>query len=375
MGSKMAQLFTRYLVAPKLLYFFVFVAIRAIVAYRVQFFRDVFQLTTADFGQMLAAYSIAQFLASFFWAFMVDRYRRPKLFLLVLSTIAAGLYMMYLLPEPRKSANDSTLLHVALISIAITAFSSASIPITDRICLLILENKKGASKELYGRQRLFGCFGDIVGTAIISLLVDKNRYHFLYVSVGVSAFLLLVFGLILIPKDHPEKAKDAERSCEKKISLPDLQVNVSFWEKFNIGLVKFGKLFTNRAFVFFLFVAFLNGICKAIGCNFVSNFLEDKMDGLSASKPQIAILSTSSYVFEITCFFASTFLLRRIGSFNLLIGAQVALIARFLIHACLPVGTQDETYIWIALIAESFKGINCGFMQAAGVMVCSFVGS
>lgn len=196
---------------------------------------------------------------------------------------------------------------------------------------------------MYGRQRLFGCFGTIACTVIISHFLEKdqkniNPYDSLYWSVGLSEIVFVVFAMVLIPADKPKLTLDIEKGKNDIVAV-DVRntAPTSRWIKIKNGFKHVGQLLVNYSYLFMLLASLLNGVCRSIGSHFVSNFYEDKVDGLSMSKELQGYIYNGGMryhlnnliignLFEIFSFYISKPLLEQFDSFALLTAAQITTI-------------------------------------------------
>ncbi|EPZ37028.1 hypothetical protein ROZALSC1DRAFT_26549 [Rozella allomycis CSF55] len=124
------------------------------------------------------------------------------------------------------------------------------------------------------------------------------------------------------------------------------------------------RLLTNGNYMFLLLVVFMNGLARAI----MTHFLEP-IQRTSFKAPQWAtgFSTVSGVFFEIVVFFYAKPLLQKFGVRYMLLFAQVAMVLRISCYAFLPRNFELVQFAPIAY--ELFKGLNFGFMHAAGVQL------
>ncbi|RKP19139.1 MFS general substrate transporter [Rozella allomycis CSF55] len=354
------------LIVPKVLFFSMIFAINTCYTYRTRFFRHEFGIPTNNYGILASILSLVAFASAPFWTYLADRLRKPKVILMIAAFGQAASFFLFLLIK--RGTIDTllqTMVAVVCVGSLVNFFNGALYPLLDRIVVVILSSSTHGtiSKDLYGRQRLWGSLGNFIAVSLMGFLMHGDNYQVTYPAVGISFTIFLIIGYYLIPSDKIHKNKNVEDDNHKgeKESNSDAE-KFSTWESMK-------KLFGNPRFSFFLLIVLFNGLAKAMGSHFMSNYLEEEADGLSATKGQVAIASNCGQTMEILIFLFSKDLIQRFGINTLMVVAQLSLIIRFAIHSFLPVGQNNEIYIYIAYFAEAMKGISFGCMTASGVMV------
>jgi MFS family permease len=375
------------LIYPKILFFTLLFAINACYTYRTKFFEEEFGISAKNYGLIAATLSFVAFCSAPIWSYISDRYRRPKRVLLVASIMEGAGFQLFLLVPPFRG--DLTFSLIIAIGAFINCFNAALYPLMDRICLSMV----GKDKELYGKQRLWGSLGNISITLLMGFLASKDRFGYtaLYWGVGITQMIFLLVGIFLIPADNSKcfadeendqfqtvKAIKEEEKKEKEILEEANRENpIPTLDEKQPPVLKRSQhlkmLLTNKLFLFYLLIALMNGICKAIGSHFMNHFLEDK-NGLGASKPIVALASNSANAMEIVFFFLSKSISERIGLTWMVLLAQVAMGIRMAIHSFLPRAVNGESPVWVlglAVIAEAIKGLSFGSMTSSGVLLAA----
>jgi MFS family permease len=370
--SLLSNLFTKkfwlsdVLIGPKLINFTLFMLMKGAFAYRCQFFIHEFNIQTREYALLVTILSLISFMSAPFWTFVTDRLQRPKLMLLVTSIMMVLSFSALKLVPKKVDDETPTFLILTLVTGILSSFSSALNPIVDRICLMVLTETEGFSRELYGRQRLFGSFGEMFANTVTGLLVGESNYMFLFMFVYGAELLFMINAAIFVPRDQKKKrTQDEEVKCpKKKVSVPVAAPAPP--HKNNVVV-----LFTNWTFIFVMLVGLINGLNRSIGSHFVDSFMEDQVDGLGFEKHVIGIAKSMGNLMEVLMFFFAQPLTARFGNYNMMIGSQIAMIIRMTIHSSLPTGTNTSWHVYMAALAEAFKGLSFGMMMSSGVMVAA----
>jgi MFS family permease len=355
--------FKELLIQPKILFFALLCATRAANVYRLQYFRDVFFLETKDYGPIMMCMSFIQLISAPFWSFIAEKIGRPKLILLFIAVMQSASFAIFNLVPPIVEEDRGTKSGLTLVSMLIALMTGAMQPLMDRICLMMFTDA-GLSRELYGKQRLFGSLGDLLSSLIIANLVGGSRYDYLAYSVYFTGALFFVMGLIFLPKDIPSKFKTQKKA-------PINEEKPSFFQGLSKSFSDIGRLFCNLNYMTLLVIAVINGVCRAVGSHYFGGFMEDVVDGPGVPKDIMVWCGVAGYVFEMCFFFLSTAMVKKYGNFNLMIMAQIAMFTRWAVNASIPRGKNDWRMVFIGIIGESFKGISFGLMMASGVLVAA----
>ncbi|EPZ31348.1 MFS general substrate transporter [Rozella allomycis CSF55] len=361
------------LIYPKILFFVLLVAVNTCYTFRTRFFRDVFGIPAQQYGIIAAVLSFVAFASAPLWTYIADRFRCPKTTLLITTLCqGAAFFLFKCISRATEETLPQTIAAVIAVGSVINCFNGAVYPLMDRIIVAMLNSSKceGNAKELYGRQRLWGTLGNTVIVQFMGYLIDKYSYDSIFPAVGISFTLFTVIGFFLIPSDRPKNGVSIYSIGEKKD--PEIAKSAKLEkknEKRPSNFESIGKLLSNPKFGFFLLIVLFNGVSRAIGSHFMANYIEDDLDGLSGDKTFVSLASNCGQAIELIFFFVSRYLVARFGVFKLMVAAQVSMIIRMGIHVALPVGTGIQTYVYIACLAEAFKGISFGCMTASGVMV------
>ncbi|EPZ36434.1 hypothetical protein ROZALSC1DRAFT_26550 [Rozella allomycis CSF55] len=121
--------------------------------FRPKYLNQRYGIDTKDYGIIAALLSLVSFFAAYTWSYLTDRLGRPKVTLIVTVLVSAALFQLMLIDINGKT---ETMMWASTVSGFYVFFVSAIIPVLDARMLKWLMEIPGGSKELYGRQRLWG---------------------------------------------------------------------------------------------------------------------------------------------------------------------------------------------------------------------------
>jgi len=251
------------------------------------------------------------------WGAIADRTHRHKqvLVLALCNTVFAVLLL---------SRAKSFLLLIPLI-VLYAFFVAPVMPLIDNAVLGLL----GASKNRYGRLRLWGAVGWGAAAPLVGVLVDKVGLHwifFIYAALMLGNLLLVLW-----------------------LPVGQTSVGQPFWRGFHL-------LLTNKKWVFFL----LSVLIGSVGRGMINNFLFLYMDGRGVSKGLMGFSLAVASVSELPVYSFSTHLLKRWGSTGLLVFALIASVLQ-------PFAYSLVEAPWLFLLVQLLHGPSFSAMQVAGV--------
>ena len=365
--STIKEFWERNLIAPKVLYFTMNLAYYSCYTFRAKYLNQQQGIETKEYGLIAAVLSLVVFFAGFFWSFLSDKMGNSKSILIWSALISAAVFQCFI----PKFGNLKIPL-ATLVSGAYIFFTSAFIPLLDAFVMNMLSSKKGMTKDMYGRQRMFGT----IGYAVIAIVVS---YLPLFPTINIFIVVLSVLfaGCVYFMIDAPEKKikYDIESSKEiisTSVTKPDKahskSASVSTLNEIDMKqdvkpVQKSGgltKLLTNPNFLFLLLVVFMNGLARAV----MTHFLEPIQRNVYKTPASATGFSAASGVaLEVGVFFFSKDLLAYLGVRRMLLISQTAMVCRICCYAFLPRSFPGSSYI--PIVYELFKGLSFGFMQSA----------
>jgi PPP family 3-phenylpropionic acid transporter len=336
--------------------------------YRTNYATDVLKFSTAQFGYMSGMMAAVGFLFMALWGYLADLTGNPKLVLSIVSVGTAGSFSLFLL-GPKGVA-----LNMFLVSLY-AAFASGFMAMCDDQVLRILSFTN--EKALYGRQRLWETLSFSVTTRLLGYLIKAHGTVVIHIWVPATAALfilaVLFFGTnkpeILVDKSEESGVKSAVTSPQ---AVKQATVVVDVSSTTNLLLEEKPKrpliiLLANPNYLFLLFGVFLTGCARSVMSIFLTRYLQNDM---KLDEEQAATAAISGIVLELLIFFGSSYYLRHLGIYWMLIIAQVAMVIRGWAYFVMdPVPSNW----WLVYLIELLKGVGFGFTQTAGVRLANEV--
>src|SRR5512135_289034 len=150
---------SRHLWALRWLYFFFYVTFGIFMTFGNVYFRSI-GLKGAELGLINTFAPLMIMIGGPVWGMLSDRFRSPRLFLCI-AVLGGSIAML--------SMSFATSLAGITIAMAVyMLFSSAFIPLLDSINLGLL----GGNRDRYGRQRMWGSIGFIVGSWLYGFVLQ-----------------------------------------------------------------------------------------------------------------------------------------------------------------------------------------------------------
>lgn len=338
-----------YLLLPKLLYLTANMSVYASYTYVSNYFAEVWRIPIHKFGY-LSGLSAASFAGSLLWTMLADRTNRHKLILFVSVISYALLFCSLKIEHPRIMMDGWK--REALVSFAYggsNLFISAIYPLLDNRMLLLLSKDTRYTKDLFGRQRLWGTVGQVLITGINGLGIQYFGYDVMFVSLACSSLLFLLVVFFAIPS-----SLSPCNSEPTTVEEPKKEKRANFWRPFF-------ELVTNLDFIFFLSIVLVTGYARGILGNFLPYYLQYVMH---QSPAVYGIALQTRLVTEILFFFIGKQLLQVFGVYGILLLAQVSGALRALLYTVIP-STKAWSYAVFGI--ELLKGINNACLISAGV--------
>jgi MFS transporter, PPP family, 3-phenylpropionic acid transporter len=279
------------LLAPRLFYFFWFVALGSAMPFIVLYYRDV-GLDPAQIGVLLALGGVMQIVAGPLWGVLADALRLPRL---LPAVIVGTLIPVALLGQA------TSFVPIFVLALVQSLFNVAVSPLADSATLAML----GDERERYGALRVWGAVGWGVSTVAAGWLVDRLGLSVIFWAYPLTG-LLAALAALGMPRAQIPPVAGLARSA--------------------------GLLLRDRHWLRFLASALLIGCSGALVHGFLSLYLED----LGANAEQIGLAYLVASVSELPVMALSPLVLRRWGARPLLVTAGLAYAVRMAIFAAAP---------------------------------------
>jgi MFS family permease len=177
---------TSFLITAKLLYFALNLEMYAFYLYRSIFITQYLGVSIENYGIIASVMACVSFPFMTVWGTLADGTGRPKAVLTVLAVLTAACFELLFIKVGEKGSWKQ-FVYVLGVLIAYAAFCAGLQPLLDVIALKILSALPNFSKDVYGRQRLWGTLAYAVVTLIAAFLMDAIGQEILFVVVPVSA--------------------------------------------------------------------------------------------------------------------------------------------------------------------------------------------
>lgn len=346
MSPKDAGSFTeRQLFILKLLYFVLNAMLYSTYTFTAKYFDDVWRIPAHHFGYIIGLCALS-FSGSIFWTMLADRTGRHKLIILLATTGYVGWFFALRL-DFLKSASDIIRALFVGVCYGISSFcTSALFPLLDSRILLMLSTDAHLSKELFGRQRLFGVFGQSFVTILNGIMIDYLGFDAIFLNLLLFSTIFIILVISAIPDFH----------CNSIVVSPkdEHEPSLSFGSAI-------GRLVLSFDYVFFLVIILLAGTTRGVTGNYLVQYLEKSM---KLNSMVSTIMMQTRIIAEIGIFFAGGQLMGIFGVHRMLLIAQVSGFIRVFVYAVIP---TRWPWTLTPLIIELLKGVNNACLVSAGV--------
>ena len=387
-----------YLVFPKLLYFGLNVVIYSTHSFLLQYVRDTWFLSKSEYS-LTNAVQFTNIAGSFFFARLADRTGKYRL--VVSGCVAAYCVCMCLLlfpcmrpdnfgsiplpfvPENNENINDPLKFFRIGYYLAINAvcffFTAGTFPLLDSMVMSKLSSNPNLSKELFGRQRLWGTIGHCIIGVVVHFIYEKAGHNLkvMFYTLIVTSILFIITVFFGIPGDLKVEAHShghhghAGGNKDAPAASPSGPRPSAF------------SLMTSPSFSFFLGTVFVAGFIRSIITTYQSPFITEEL----YYKKSVVSGSIFVRVFpEAALYFFSKEITQWLGIYWVLIIGHSAGVIRMFGYTMVPVGTastdevrqkvtKDFTPTSFALYAiyalECLKGVNSSLVISSAARIAS----
>ncbi len=268
-------------------------------------------------GVLTGIAPLVTFVAAPLWSALADATHRHHLILGVAILLAITMLIVYPLV--------STFAPILMVAIFLNIFFAPVSAFADSATMHMLANKR----ELYGRVRVGGSIGFGLAAAVAGTVVEN--YGLRYAFWGCAALFFLNF--FISPKLEYGQ-DDNKDSISKKVRA----------------------LLANPRWVLFLIVAFAGGLSLAA----LNNYFFPYMSELGYSESIMGRAITFGSISEIPIMFFSNRLVKRFGSYKLLILAMIMTVIRMFLFAA-------SDLLVVIVIAQLLNGFTFPIIWVAGV--------
>ncbi len=302
--------------ATKSFYFLYYAAAAALIPFLAIYYEQL-GFSGRQIGLLAALPPLIILISAPLWGAVADATKQHKS--LLLSAITGALVVVFLFSRTTAFA------WIIPVIVVYAFFTAPVMPMVDASTMDWL----GEGRNLYGRIRLWGAIGWGLSAPLIGWLIEGSNIRWAFYGYIVLMLVGLVIAWLL-----PIRETSGQQP---------------FWS----GIRLFAG---NRAWLLFLAVVFVSGMCMAM----ISGFLFLYMNDLGASKTLMGFTLTVATISELPIFFYSNRLLNRWGARGLLLVALAAYVVRALAYTFF-------SEPWVFLIIQLLHGLTFSAMWVAGV--------
>lgn len=398
----------RWLITPKLMYFTMNMVVYSFHLFRGAFITDYLLLDKKYVGLSGTLMGLVSFPCITMWSSFADAIGRHKF---ILATITFGSVICFEMLFFRMGSLSLRLMYSMTFLVLYSAFLAGMQPLLDFEALELLSSKAGFSKELYGRQRLWG-------TIAYSCVTLGGAYLIkLFDGFGVLAFIMpaaaVVFVITLYFTALPDRPKPITKrgrreyferqqlerklasdqqiqqqelnNSDVKLSIPStnnpensnnypisdptkLEETDASVEGFAHRRVKspWKTLLTDPNYMFFLFVVLMLGLARAVMTIFLALVWKTEL-GMSTMEVAIAG-AIFGMALEIVVFFLAKYISPIMGNYWMLVAAQMAMVVRCWAYFFMP---KSHDWYWLVYIIELLKGLSFGLAHSAAIKIAN----
>jgi MFS family permease len=370
--SAIVNLVEDWLIVPKMLYFGLNVVIYSTHAF-------LFQYVNTVWGIEKDEYSLTNFVqfTNIAGAFVFSRLadRTGKYRLIVAGCVAAYCCCMCLLLFPVFLGDDRKVFKLAyylIINAACFFFTAGTFPLLDSMVMSKLSSNPKLSKEMFGRQRLWGT----IGHCIIGVIVHEayeifgKDYKIMFYTLIISSVAFIATVFFGIPANlkieahshghhgHGGSKDNKEASASPAASGPRPTAL---------------SLMTSASFSFFLGTVLVAGFIRSIITTYQSPYITAE---LNYGK---GVVSNSIFVRvfpEAALYFFSKEITQWLGIYWVLLIGHTAGVVRMFGYTLVPSGpipdSKPSTFTYFSILAlECLKGVNSSLVISSAARIAS----
>jgi hypothetical protein len=413
----------RWLLTPKLMYFTMNTVVYSFHLFRGAFITDYLLLEKKYVGLSGTLMGLVSFPCITLWSSFADAIGRHKL---ILSIITFGSVICFEMLFFRMGSLSMRLIYSMTFLVLYSAFLAGMQPLLDFEALELLSSKAGFSKEIYGRQRLWGTIAyscvTLGGAALIKAFDGFGVLAFIMPAAAVVFVATLFFTALpdqpkplfgrarrqyferqerlaekqlqeekgshepnknnnniindttinpttntpYSPLSDPEKAKQLESQVHEHEQEQEQGSQVI--EGFAHRRVKspWRTLLTDPNYMFFLFVVLMLGLARAVMTIFLA--LMWKTD-LKMSTMEVAIAGgIFGIALEVGIFFVAKYISPLMGNYWMLVLAQTVMVVRCWAYFFMP---KSHEWYWLVYVIELLKGLSFGLAHSAAIKIAN----
>lgn len=210
----MKKFIERHLLLPKSSFFLLNTFMYSTYAFIPLFLKSKWGIDDSHYGFLIILTGFG-FFGSMFWGLLAERFHKPSYFIIIGATLYLISNILLLIPNSTWINDPFEIPFFSSLKLGTKGFcytsfltsfgnftSSALYPLIDGIILRILTNDARFSKQLYGRQRLFGVIGQNFVTILSGYFSDFFGFNGIFWVMSFFYFLFL-FNVIYMMVAYP----------------------------------------------------------------------------------------------------------------------------------------------------------------------------
>ena len=409
-SRRLKQANERWLITPKLMYFTMNMVVYSFHLFRGAFITDYLLLDSKYVGLSGTLMGLVSFPCITMWSSFADAVGRHKM---VLSAITFGSVICFEMLFFCFGNVTMRLVYSLTFLVLYSAFLAGMQPLLDFEALELLSSKAGFSKEIYGRQRLWGTIAyscvTLGGAYLIKLFDGFGVLAFIMPAAAIVFVITLYFTALpdrpkpIFGGRIPPRQQQQQHQLEQKLSTEDQQAMSSVppgKEDFNTPILNelpldpatpatnpntklmmessvegfahrrvkspWKTLLTDANYMFFLFVVLMLGLARAVMTIFLAIIWKTEM-GMSTMEVAIAG-AVFGMTLEIVVFFVAKYISPIMGNYWMLVTAQLAMVIRCWAYYFIP---KSHDWYWLVYVIELLKGLSFGLAHSAAIKIAN----
>lgn len=357
----------KLLVAPKLIYFFVYLQYYTLHQFRSVFAQELFDVDNGTLGTYLGTLLCLIFFTNIFVGAMNDKFGRSNIFILVALLMTGGFFQLFFVGPYMNTFSGMFWVNM----FCYLAFNNGIPPLLDKAILDYLNRIPEAGARAYGRQKLYGTAAYALSSTLIERSIkttsssDKITYSFgplrVYSVITTALAGVTVFFLL-------KSSSGSSRGARQDI------------------LAGCKELLRNSSYSFFIFIIFLNGITRQVlsiyQTVYFSQVLQLKPYKLPASWPAwvqavvnvfnrspVGTTTQCGMLFEVVLLFYSPKITQKMGLVWPILISQLFQVFRVFCYFILN-HTNEHVFMYSCLI-ELTRGVYFGLLSPAAVQMAT----
>lgn len=404
----MTSIIHRWLILPKLLYFTLNMLVYSLHAFATKFYIKEWNFKAEWVGYMNAL-QFFNFFGSIFWSSLADKTGKHRTITVLGAFMFCTLNTLLLIHYFDEERWTGRFWAICLNTLGMF-FLSGLFPMVDAQVISLLSRDGAFSKDIFGKQRMWGSVAHTAATAVSHVLRIVFRSSLgMFIGMNLSGIAFIVVVLLAVPGDLKiEKGKHHHHGDDKKkqeapspAPSPTLSVEsgvsttsttsstgasdpAAAAEKIQVAMAATPTpavplqvtdhdrvsnpvmaLIKKPAFLFFMTFVLVAGYVRSIMTIYQKYFVADVLGMNDESSVYLDVFRLMS---EMATFFFSKHIIQALGVYWVLIISQVCGLLRMLVYGLYKHLPENEIVKEVIIYsAELLKGLNTGLIVSAAI--------